>query len=190
MNSFVIGISGVSGSGKTTLTQKLSEGLNATKLFWDEFDEVSNSPDDYVEWYNSGRNYDAFDYISLSQTLLELKVGKSIKHPVTGQMLNPSKYIIFDAPLGRLHEQTGKYINFCIHIDTPLDISLVRRTLRDFTDSNKTKEELLEDLNFYMNSSRPLFCDKLLIKLADLVIDGLLTPEEQVKKIISNINNN
>lgn len=183
MSSYIIGISGVSGSGKTTLTKKLSEELNATSLYWDEFDEISRSPDDYVEWYKAGCDYKEFDYSKLSEILRELKNGSTVKHPVWGKNLQPTQFIIFDAPNGRLHAQTGKYIDYCIHIEAPLDISLIRRTIRDFNDSNKTKEELLEDLSFYLNDSRPLFFDEDLIKLSDFVIDGCLTTEEQVKKI-------
>ncbi len=187
MNSFIIGISGVSGSGKTTLAKKLSEILNSTCLYWDDFDEISQSPDNYVEWYNAGCDYNEFDYGSLSRTLYELKNGKIVNHPVLNQKLIPTNYIIFDAPNGRLHAQTGKYIDHCIHIKIPLDISLIRRTLRDFSDSNKTKGEILEDLSFYLNFSRPLFFDEDLTKLSDFMIDGCLTTEEQVKNIKINL---
>lgn len=57
----VIGISGISGSGKTTLTKELALKLNTTSLYWDEFDDISKSPDDMASWQNQGKDYNAFD---------------------------------------------------------------------------------------------------------------------------------
>ena len=48
----------------------------------------------------------------------------TIMHPALKSMLSPTKYIIYDAPLGCLHPQTGQYIDICIHIETPLDVSI------------------------------------------------------------------
>jgi uridine kinase len=94
MSFIVIGISGVSGAGKTTLTKYLSEKLNATSLFWDDFDEVSTSPDNYVEWFYRGGLYDEFDYNKLAYTLKHLKKGHKIEHPALKNILYPNKTII------------------------------------------------------------------------------------------------
>jgi len=149
----IIGISGMSGAGKSTLTKALSEELNATDLYWDDYDSISTSPDDLIEWYNKGKDYTEWDYVELAYALKDLKSGKSIQHPV----LVPTKYIIFDAPLGKLHEQTGQYIDFEVYMDTPLDVALCRRIIRDFSISNHDKNELIEDIKFYLKQSRPLF---------------------------------
>lgn len=66
-----------------------------------------------------------------------LKSGHSIVHSITQDVLKPTRFIIFDAPLGRLHQQTGQYIDFCIHIEVPLDSSLCRRILRDFKEEKR-----------------------------------------------------
>ncbi len=42
----IIGISGISGAGTTTLTKALGTALDATTIFWDDFDDISESPDD------------------------------------------------------------------------------------------------------------------------------------------------
>lgn len=188
MKNDVIGISGISGAGKTTLAKKLSEDLNAACLFWDDFDAISKSPENYVEWYENGCDYHEFDYVALSNILYELKMGKAVVHPIFAKKLEPTKYIIIDAPNGRLHQQTGKFIDHCIHIHTPLDVALIRRTIRDFKEPNKTKEEVLDDLSYYLNYSRPLFFDKELLELSDFIIDGCLPIEEQIKKIKLNLN--
>lgn len=41
----IIGISGIGGAGKSTLTQALGKALNATMIYWDDFDAISVEPD-------------------------------------------------------------------------------------------------------------------------------------------------
>ena len=180
----VIGISGNTAAGKTTLALALKEKLNATYLCWDDFDEISKWPEDYVDWYKRGEHYEEFDYPALANTLEILKKQESVLHPTLHYPLNPSNIIIFDAPLGPLHQQTGKYIDFCIHVEVPLDILLARRIIRDFRNSDKSKEMLIAELEYYLEDSRPLYFDDALKEAADLVIDGLLDTEAQVLKVL------
>lgn len=184
----IIGISGVTGSGKTTLAKKLGQTLPATTLFWDDFDEISISPEDYVEWYKHSRNYDEWDYSSLANILESLKSNQAIMHPTLKYILYPSKYIIFDAPLGRLHPQTGQYIDICFHISVPLDVSLSRRLIRDYKEENTTKSELIAELEYYLHHSRPLFFDDELKSSADYILNGTLTIQRQETRIIKILN--
>lgn len=85
--------------------------------------------------------------------------------------------------MGRLHKQTGDYIDFCVHIDTPLDVALARRTIRDFEKGEHSVLDLLEDLKYYLNYSRKLFFADEEKKSADLIVDGTLSIEEQTKRI-------
>lgn len=164
MTPHIIGISGKTGAGKSTLAKALSQNLKAMLISWDDFDEISLEPEDYIDWHHKGCNYSEFQRENLKMVLANLKSKKEIIHPVLNTSLQPTKYIIFDAPLGRLHKQTGEYIDTCIHIEVPLDILLCRRILRDFADKLKTKENLLEEINFYLNHSRPLFLMRTLNK--------------------------
>jgi uridine kinase/catechol 2,3-dioxygenase-like lactoylglutathione lyase family enzyme len=183
----IIGISGVSGAGKTVLTHALGQKLQSTVLHWDDFDDVSKSPEDYVDWYKRGQNYKEWDYKALSDVLQTLKSGASTRHPVSSLPLISTEYIVFDAPLGVKHNQTGQYIDTCIHIDVPLDVSLSRRLIRDFKSNNKTKVELVEELEFYLSQSRPLFFDGILKGKAHLIVDGMLPIEQQVEHILSHL---
>jgi uridine kinase len=76
----------------------------------------------------------------------------------------------------------------CIHIEVPLDVSLCRRLIRDFKDNEKTKEELLAELEYYLSHSRPLFFDDEQKKGADLIVDGMQTTENQVEEIKKYLN--
>lgn len=179
----IIGISGITGAGKTTLAQALAKNYHATLVNWDEFDDISSGPDDYVDWYNRKGSYNEWDYPGLADVLHTLKAQKTSIHPVNKTQLRPTEYVVYDAPLGRLHTQTGRYIDICIHIDVPLDVSLGRRILRDFKDHDKTKMELLEEIEFYLTHSRPLFFDDDLKLHADFIVNGMLKTEDQVQAI-------
>ena len=170
----IIGITGVGGAGKSVLTKALGKKLNATTLYWDDFDEISQDPKDYIEWYNTSRDYDEWKYDALAEVLKQLKLGKKVICPVTKKELIPSGYIIFDAPLGRNHRATGQYIDYSIFLDTPLDIALARRVLRDFRDkANLNINEIFEELDFYITSSRPLYAmDYEEKEKFDYVVDG------------------
>ncbi|WP_416776058.1 hypothetical protein ACNFJN_13180 [Xenorhabdus budapestensis] len=121
----IIAISGISGSGKTSLSKQLSTLLNAAMLSWDDFDPISKYPDNYVLWEKAGKDYSQWEYPDLAKNLNALKSNKIIKHATNHQTIYPTKFIIFDAPLGRLHVQTGQFIDIAIHLNTPCQILVV-----------------------------------------------------------------
>jgi uridine kinase len=185
----IIGISGIGGAGKSTLTQALGDALNATMIYWDDFDSISIEPDDFIQWYHAGRDYSAWQYDALAEVLKQLKMGNAVLCPATQKTLVPTPYIIFDAPLGRKHTATGQYIDYAIFLNTPLDIAMARRILRDFRDQPvRNSSELFEELEFYLNSSRPLYAmayeDN---DYYDLIMDGSLSKEVQLKQALQMI---
>ncbi|HCJ1077173.1 uridine kinase [Legionella bozemanae] len=179
----IIGISGNMGAGKTTLTLELASYLHSPFISWDDFDEISNGPEDYIDWYKRGENYTEWDYPKLAEVLKVLKSGEAVIHPVKNSVVNPKQYIIFDAPLGRFHQQTGIYIDTWIHINVPLDVSLCRWVLRNYKNTDKTKEDLLDELEFYLSESRPLFEDREFKSKADFIINGMDSTKHQVELI-------
>lgn len=183
----IIGISGISGAGKSTLVKSLSKKLQATSIFWDEFDEISTSPTDYVAWYKRGGDYNEFNYEALAKVLASLKKGNCTKHPVTENILEPTEYIIVDAPLGKAHKQTSQFIDYFIHLDTPLDIALARRLQRDIRTQGLSLDDVKNILDDYLNKSRELFtpeCMCTIINTANLVIDGTEPTQKQVEHIL------
>lgn len=136
-----------------------------------------------MDWYDRGQNYAEWEYPSLAHVLATLKKGQNVRHPITDIILEAKKYIIFDAPLGRLHRQTGSHLDICIHLQIPLDMALARRLIRDFRSPEKSKKDLVKELEFYLSHSRKLFFDDVLQKNADTIIDGTIPTEFQVKEI-------
>jgi uridine kinase len=184
----IIGISGISGAGTTTTTRALGKILNATTIYWDDFDDVSSGPGDYVEWFHKSGDYADWQYPALEKTLHELKKGLDIKHPATGDKLLSTSIIIFDSSLGRKHEATGKFIDFMIHIDTSMDVALARRLVRDYRSrQDATVMDIVDELEWYLRDGRPLF-DAISIKeTADFVVNGDLSTNNVVETIMAKL---
>lgn len=186
----IIGISGVSGSGKTTLSQSLGKALNATTIFWDDYDPISEGPSDYVKWFETSKNLNDWKYDALAEVLQSLKRGKTIVCPATQHTLIPTKYIIFDAPLGYGHKATGRWIDFLVFLDTPPDIALARRLYRDYQPHAKRNDnDILEEISDYLESTRPVYMETYEKKdEADLILDGNHPIETLVSRILSALN--
>ena len=98
--------------------------------------------------------------------------------------INPTPTIFVDLPLGAKHLQTAKFIDFFIHIDIPLDLALCRRIIR--TSKDKTYEELINELNKYP-AIRKLFIMEDVKNCSDLILDGKLSVDTLVSKVLSKI---
>ena len=182
--NMIVGISGITGAGKTTLVTALSKKIKAAKLPWDDFDEISISPKNYLNWYDNGQDYAAFDYQEMADALKILKSNQIYRHPDLNTMIKPTPTIFVDLPLGAKHIQTAKFIDFFIHIDIPLDLALCRRIIR--TSKIKTYEELINELHNYP-VIRKLFIMEDVKKGADLILDGELSIETLISKVLLNI---
>lgn len=71
-------------------------------------------------------------------------------------------------------------------IDTPLDIALARRIVRDF----ELLEDIHDDLRFYLEKGRGAYIHMLeTVRMdADKIIDGTLSKEETMQQIIEEVN--
>lgn len=184
----IIGISGISGAGTTTITKALGERLEATMLFWDDFDEISQGPDDYVEWFTRSGDYANWHYPALEHVLRELKEGRSLEHPVTRERLIATELVILDSSMGRKHEATGRFVDFQIHLDTSMDVALARRLVRDYCDERAPKKnDIIAELEWYLQVGRPLFVATDIKETADLVVDGDSLVEDVVTIIASRL---
>ena len=185
-SSIVIGISSVSGGGKTAVAKKLTELLqDAVMLCFDDYDESTVHPEDLHTWFAAGADYNVWKTPTLTSDVLSLTTGNDIISPIDGSNIPTAKYIVFDAPLGRAHSDTGRFIDFMVFIDTPLDIAMARRLLRDIaTNTEKSAQNSVKclhlNLSSYLDGGRLLFLEfeNQIKGNCDIVLDGRLTVDE------------
>lgn len=181
----IIGISGISGAGTTTITKALGDALGVTTVFLDDFDDISKSPSDYVEWFHESKDYADWHYPALEKVLAKLRAGHSLKHPVTKEDLLATPLIIFDGPLGRKHQATSRHVDFFIHIDTSMDVALARRLIRDYSVKMKSPcLEIIDELSWYLDIGRPLFDASEIKASADFVTNGDVPVDEVLSSIM------
>ncbi|PWV94502.1 uridine kinase [Paenibacillus cellulosilyticus] len=164
-----IAIAAVSGGGKTTVTSRLGERLpNAIALYFDEYDLAG--PDDILDWVERGANHNEWNIDPILADITKLIHSGEVE------------YVLLDYPFANLHNNL-KTIDLTIFIDTPLDIAMARRILRDF--GNMNTEEIMNEMQFYLTRGR-LGYESMLTTIkphSDVVINGTL-PVDEIVRII------
>ncbi len=61
-------------------------------------------------------------------------------------------YLLLDYPFAYQHQMIKDYLDCCIFIDTPLDIALARRVLRDMKEA--TADEIRNEMDTYLKYTR------------------------------------
>ena len=81
------------------------------------------------------------------------------------------------------NEQLKQYIDCAFFIDTPLDIAMARRILRDM--KNATGEEIRCDMEIYIKYARVAYLQMLkdVLPVSDYVVDGTKELETIVEEI-------
>ena len=173
----IISISGVTSGGKTSTVNELLNRLpNSEALFFDDRDYAAISGiTDLGEWERNGWDMSQWNIQDLVDDIEQLL------HE------NPD-YIILDYPFGYMQNDLSSYISLVVFIDTPLDIAMARRMLRDFR--NSSTNDIMDDMEWYLDEGRELFISSNEIQSqdADLIIDGSLSVNERCDEIIKAIN--
>jgi uridine kinase len=184
---YIIALSSYGGGGKTTLARHLVATLNASLIAWDDYDEAGmmTHPDDWV-----AATTNDWKVPQLGKDLARLKQGQAINSPLDGSSIQPTPYIVFDAPLGYAHKETGQHIDFLVFIDTPLDVAMARRILRDYFADKETltaeqTKALKAEMQHYLKFSRAAFLnmDTSVKPQADLIVNGLKSTDDLSKEI-------
>jgi len=173
----VISIAAVSGGGKTTITSLLRDRLKDSKvLFFDDY-ELEEYPVDICEWVDKGADYNEWNLAPLVNDVQNLISKNEQTH----------KYILLDYPFAYLNNGMGAFIDFTIFIDTPLDIAMARRLLRDYKEASF--DNLHNDVTFYLSRGRAAYQEMIrsVKPNSDFIIDGSIPPEMIVDQILSHL---
>lgn len=171
----VITVAAVSGGGKTTIINELNRILPLSKcIYFDDYD-FEECPKDFFEWVQSGADYNAWNVEKLADDIEILLVENNLN------------YILLDYPFAYKNHKVAPYIDYAIFIDTPLDISMSRRILRDMI--NKPSNLLEEDLKYYLYGGRLAYLKmiKTIKPDSDFIVDGSLSINDIVHQIIKQI---
>jgi len=202
--NYSIAVSSVSGGGKTTLVKKTADLLRGITLFFDDYASVSEYPSDIKKWVEDGANVNEWKTPIFAQDLAALRRGDSIISPKGGTNILPSEFIIIEEPMGRERAEMADLIDFVAVIDTPLEIALTRRLLRDLgpislEDIEKaTKKQLTEGvvqtitylksyLSGYLDAGRDLYIavQEQAKERCDLVLDGSLSVDTMAQQLVA-----
>jgi len=172
----IITIAAVSGGGKTTVTEKLTQELtNSKALYFDSY-HFKKCPSDICKWIDGGANYDEWVLTPLIH---------DIQHLIREGNVD---YIIVDYPFAYLNSEMRQFIDVTIFIDTPLDIAMARRILRDFKED--TMSEIHNDLKYYITYARKAYLEALhtVKPNSDIILDGSLSVDEIINQIEEELN--
>ncbi|MBY6185460.1 uridine kinase [Marinobacter hydrocarbonoclasticus] len=167
----IIGIAGASASGKSLIARTIYEELRRD-LGTDQI-EVINEDSYYKDQSHLTMdervktNYDhpqALDHALLHEHLKQLKSGQSVEVPTYSYSehtrmsdtvtVTPKKVIILEGILLLTDANLRKQMHASIFMDTPLDICLMRRLVRDVEERGRTMDSVLTQ---YTHTVRPMF---------------------------------
>ena len=161
----IIGVAGGSGSGKTTLALNLNEAISNSVILSHDYYYKDNSNISFEERVTI--NYDhpnALDHDLLVQHLTQLVQGDAVNIPQYSYTEHtrlsevtafaPRRVIILEGILLLTDSRLRELMDASIFMDTPLDICLLRRLVRDVQERGRTMDSVLKQ---YQKTVRPMF---------------------------------
>ncbi len=186
----VVGITAVGGGGKTVAARGLAGVLSdAVAIHFDDYEETNVYPADLHRWFADGADYDAYETPLFTRHLRALKAGHRVLYPIGGTVVGPARCVVADAPLGRAHSASGRLIDLLIFIDTPLDVAMARRILRDIELAAEPLRHVMGELAGYEARARPIYehFQERMRADADLIIAGTPGIDLVVERIRSEV---
>ena len=177
----IIAVTGGSGCGKTLFTnlfverlQKKTTVLPLDCYYKDRPDQIPNDKYDFD-------SPQAFDFDLYHQHLNSLNSGRSVQKPHFGYEIGmresgfteicPEEYLIIEGLHVLLHPKIREIISFSFFMDSPLDVAVCRRCIRDIQEYDVTAEySLIQFLKFV----RPAYFEYILPakKHSDLIVEN------------------
>jgi uridine kinase len=164
---FIVAISGGSGSGKTTTAAQLIgllAPLDAKLISQDDYYKDSRSLKDFDAASYDFDSPEARDHVLLAHHLKALKAGHAVEVPVydftihgrrdATHTLVPGDVIILEGTHTLCDAAIFDLCDLKVFVDTPDDIRLLRRLLRDIHERGRTPETVAQQ---YLATVRPAF---------------------------------
>ena len=174
----IIAIAAVTAGGKTSAVKSLVEKIpNATSLHFDDY-SFEGEVEDFYQWVKAGADDNVWNL-----TPLKNDIDKLISS-------NKYDYLFLDYPFAYKNDMIKDYLDCAIFIDTPLDVALARRVLRDMKETSS--EEILCEMENYLKYERIAYLQMLkdIMPSSDYVIDGSKDLETIVEEIIGIVEKN
>lgn len=165
----IFAISGASGSGKSLFTQNLRLKLenHQQQVLVLQEDHYYKSQDQIPIEERANTNYDhpdAFEHDLLQQHLQSLCSGNSIDYPSycykthtrlqEAETVSPVPIIIIEGIMLLTQIQLFEYFDFKVFVDTPLDVCLMRRMLRDTQERGRSLSSVATQ---YEKTVKPMY---------------------------------
>ena len=156
----IIAIGAVTAGGKTTVVNAIKDRLPRTaSLHFDDY-SFEGEVEDYSKWASEGADVHIWDLSPLKADI--------------DKLVRSGEYdcLLLDYPFAYQHQMIKPYLDCCIFIDTPLDIAMARRVLRDMKEA--TSDEIRNEMDTYLNGARIAYTEmvKVHMSTSDYVIDG------------------
>ena len=167
-----IAIGAVTAGGKTTLVRALRERLpRAASLHFDDY-TFDGEVADFGKWVSEGADVHVWDLSPLRADIERIHRSGAYD------------YLLLDYPFAYAHRMIRQYLDCCIFLDTPLDIAMARRVLRDM--QSASGDEIRQDMETYLQYARPAYVHMREEQLAaaDSVLDGTKAPETLVQEAL------
>ena len=156
----IIAIGAVTAGGKTTLVNAIKDKLTRTaSLHFDDY-SFDGEVNDFYKWVSDGANYNVWDLSPLKADIE--KIINSDRYD----------YLLLDYPFAYQNKMIKDYLDCYIFIDTPLDIALARKVLRDMKESSA--DDIRYEMDVYLKYARIAYVQMLqdILPISDYVIDG------------------
>lgn len=165
----IIAVSAVTAGGKTTVVNALRDRLpKAAALYFDDY-SFEGEVDDFPRWVSEGADVNVWDL-----TPLKADIDRFIRS-------GGYDYLLLDYPFAYQHHMIRDYLDCCIFIDTPLDIALARRVLRDMKDVSA--DEIRREMETYLNYARTAYVR--MVKDHSLASDHVIDGSKALADIVS-----
>lgn len=164
--AFVVGLVGGSGSGKSTLVAKLFESDLGDSMALLPLDSYYLNPSDMPETVRTEQNWDhpsALDWPLYLDHVRRLNAGEPVPMPVydftthtrksESVVVEPKPIVILEGLFLFGDPQLREQLNLKIYIETPADLRLLRRIVRDSQSRGRSLDSVRQQ---YESTVRPM----------------------------------